>query len=128
MSGAATRSGTAPIRLSRSSRRGDVEASPSRIMRPSFKAIGNAPFGQVIGSEFDEHFIAYQHADAVLAHLAGGMAKDFMSILEPDAKHGVGQKLNDLAAQFEKFFFGQKCLVNVSARGNRRCLYMDKQR
>ncbi|MGK6354948.1 hypothetical protein ACMGDH_06935 [Sphingomonas sp. DT-207] len=31
-----------------------------------------------------------------------------MIILEPDAEHGVGQKLNDLTTHFKQFFFGQK--------------------
>jgi hypothetical protein len=36
-------------------------------------------------------------------------------VLEPDAEHGVGQKLNDLAAHFKEFFFGQKYASRVSA-------------
>jgi hypothetical protein len=36
-------------------------------------------------------------------------------ILEPDAEHGVGQKLNDLTAHFKEFFFGQKYASRVNA-------------
>jgi hypothetical protein len=43
------------------------------------------------------------------------VAEDLVIVLEPDAEHGVGQKLNDLAAHFKEFFFGQKYASRVSA-------------
>src|SRR3546814_9469353 len=46
--------------------------APARGMSPrrSLEAIGDPTLGQVIGGEFDEHLVAHQHADAILAHLA----------------------------------------------------------
>jgi hypothetical protein len=35
------------------------------------------------------------------------VAQDFVVVLQPDAEHGVGQKLHHLTAHFEKFFFSQ---------------------
>ena len=71
------------------------------------EAIGDAALGQIVGRQLDQHLVADQHADAVLAHLAGGVAEDFVVVLQPHAEHGVGQKLHHLAAHFEQFFFCQ---------------------
>ena len=48
----------------------------------SLEAIGNATLGEVIGSQFDEHFVADQHANPVLAHLASRVAEYFMAIFQ----------------------------------------------
>src|SRR3546814_3165903 len=42
------------------------------------ETIGNPTLGQIIWGELDEHFVADEDADAVLAHLAGGVAEDLM--------------------------------------------------
>src|SRR4051812_32291294 len=86
--------------------------------RRSLEAIGDTALGQVVGRELDEHFVADQHPDAVLAHLAGGVAEDLVIVLEPDAEHRVGEKLHNLSAHFKQFFFRQKSASLVSARLN----------
>src|SRR5205085_9962881 len=81
-----TASGVTPMRASKSRRRGLAEARISRILWVSgrscasgHEAVGDAPLGQIVGRQLDQHFVAGQHADAVLAHLAGGVAEDFMA-------------------------------------------------
>ena len=51
--------------------------------------------------------IAGQHPDAILPHLAGGMAQDLVIVLQPDAEHRVGKQFDHLAAHFEELFFCQ---------------------
>src|SRR6476619_712059 len=103
-----TASGTTPSRASNSSRRGLWEARIRRMTRcPSlFEAIGNPTLGQIIRGQLDEHLVAGQHANPVLAHLAGGVAEDFVAVLELHAEHGVGQQLDHLPAHLEEFFLG----------------------
>src|SRR3546814_18797947 len=66
-------------------------------------SVGDPTRGQVVGGEFDQHFVAHQHADAVLAHLAGSVAEDLVIIFKPHAEHGVGEKLHNLSAHFKQF-------------------------
>src|SRR3990170_2363310 len=103
-----TASGTTPIRARRSIRRGLAEASTRRIVL--LEAIGDAALGQIVRGQLDQHFVAGQHADAVLAHLAGGMAKDLVAVLQLYAEHGVGQQFNHLPAHFEEFFLSHSFL------------------
>ena len=56
------------------------------------EAIGDATFGQVIGRHLDHHLVAGQHADAVLAHLAGGMGDNHVAIGAAHAEGRVGQQ------------------------------------
>src|SRR5688500_1240189 len=99
-----TASGTTPMRARRSRRRGLAEASTRRIAL--LEAISDAALGQVVRGQFDQHFVAGQHADAVLAHLARGVAEDFVAILQLDAEHRIGQQLDHPSAHLEKFFLG----------------------
>ena len=80
------------------------------------EAIGDPALGKVIGRQFDEHFVAGQHTDAVLAHLAGGMAENLVAVLEADAKHRIGQQLHYLPAHLEQFFLGQADSSPLSAK------------
>src|SRR3546814_2752206 len=52
-----------------------------------------------VGRQFDEHLVADEHADAVLAHLAGGMTQDLVVIFQPDAEHGVGQQFDHVRSE-----------------------------
>ena len=47
--------------------------------------------GEIIGRHLDIDAIACQHADAVLAHLAGGMGQNLVLIIELHSKHRIGQ-------------------------------------
>src|SRR5262245_61502611 len=41
----------------------------------------------------------------MLAHFSGDVGGDFVSVLEPDAELGVGQRLRDLALDLDTFLF-----------------------
>src|SRR3954470_3795846 len=111
-------SGAMPNRASSATRRGLAEARTSRgaLTDMLFEAVGDAPFGQVVGRQFDQHLVADQHADAILAHLAGGMPQDLMFVFQADAEHRVGEQLDHLAAHLEKFFLGQRHLPSDSRK------------
>src|SRR4051812_14801002 len=100
-----TASGTIPACTSNALRRGLSLASTS-ASGGLFEAIGDAPFGKVIGRHFHENLVACEDADAVLAHLAGGMGDDLVSIFKFHAKGGIGQQFADRAGKFKKLFFG----------------------
>ena len=95
-----------------------LEAPPG-LLRPraapaGHEAIGDARLGQVVGRQLAKDFVADQHADAVLAHPAGGMAQHLMAVFELHPEHRVGQQFHHLAAHLEEFFFGHA--VRVSFR------------
>src|SRR5271155_1768549 len=85
--------------------------SLARTRPGSAEAIGNAPFGEVIGSHFDHHLIAREHADAVLAHLARGVGDDLMAVLQEDPEGGVWQQFADCAFEFQQFFLGHSSSI-----------------
>ena len=95
--------------------------------RASLEAIGDPALGQIIGRQFNQHIVSSQHTDAVLAHLASGMTKDFMIIFEFHAEHRVGQQFDDRAAHFEKFFLGHKVLVTIPSKTARPYRANDKK-
>jgi hypothetical protein len=80
-------------------------ASTSASRLELFEAIGDAPFGEIIGRHFHENLVSGKHADAVLAHFAGGMGDDLVSIFELYAEGCIGQQLADGTRKFEKFLF-----------------------
>ncbi|CAH1658376.1 hypothetical protein CHELA1G11_12916 [Hyphomicrobiales bacterium] len=70
-----------------------------------FETIGDPALGQIIGRHLNENAIARQDADAVLAHLAGGMRHDLMVVLEFDAKHRIGEQFRHNSRELEELFF-----------------------
>src|SRR5215469_3349679 len=70
------------------------------------EAIGDAPLGEIIRRHLDHDLVTGQHADAVLAHLAGGMGDDFMAVLQKNPEGGVGQEFADRTLEFQQFFLG----------------------
>ena len=53
------------------------------------EAVGDTPPGEIVGGHFDEHFIASQHANAILSHAAGGVGDDLMFVFELHAEGGI---------------------------------------
>src|SRR5215472_2243724 len=70
----------------------------------SFEPVGNPALGQIIRRHFDEHLVAGEHADAVLAHAARGVRDDLMLVLKLDPKGGVRKQFRDHAGKFQQFF------------------------
>ena len=48
---------------------------------------------QIIGRHFDVHLVTFQHANAKFAHFARSVGQDFMTVLQLDLEHGIGQTL-----------------------------------
>src|SRR5262245_56387937 len=70
----------------------------------SLEPIDDTAFGEVVRTHLDQHLVAGQHADAVLAHAAGRVGDDFMAVLKLDAEVGVGEELRHKARKFQLFF------------------------
>ena len=68
----------------------------------------DAALCEIVGREFQGHFVAGQNADVVLAHLAVGVRDEFMTVVKLDTVAGVGQDFQNLAGHFNKVFFCHK--------------------
>ena len=83
----------------------------ARLKEPGSEALlakGNATLGQVIGRQLNLYLVTGEDADVVLAHLAGDMGRDNVTIVELDAEHGVGQGVDHRAIHLYLFFFGHE--------------------
>src|SRR5579863_671042 len=102
-------SGTMPAWANSARRRGLSLASTSSATDPRLaEAISDAALSQIIGRHLDHHLVARQDADAVLAHLAGGVCDDDVIIGDQlHAEGRVGQKLFDNALELQQLFLGQ---------------------
>src|SRR5690606_27730513 len=116
-----TPSGLTPACASRSSRRGLAEARISRngtgAPRPAdgpLEAIVDTSLGQVVGRHLHLDLVAGQHADAVLAHLAGSMGNDDMAVLELHPESRVGKQLGHDTGKFKKLFLGHVCSETIA--------------
>src|SRR5579859_274366 len=69
------------------------------------EAVRNAPARQVIFAQFDSDAVAEQDADVILAHLAGQVSQHRMSVIQRYTKVGIGERLNDVALDFNFTFF-----------------------
>lgn len=58
-------------------------------------------FREIVGGHFDIDLVARQNADAILAHLARGMSKDFVAIVELNPKHGIGENFGNNSFELE---------------------------
>ncbi len=79
-------------------------------------AVNDATFGEIVGRQFDGHFIAGQDADVVLAHLAGNVRGHGVTIFEFYAEHGVGQGLGDRSFHLNHVVFRHKQYRFVSEK------------
>ena len=80
---------------------GGARATARWLARP----VDDAALAEIVGCEFNGHSITLQYADVVLAHLPRDMRGDDVSILQFDAKSGVGQGLGYQAFHLDRFFF-----------------------
>src|ERR1700743_3923576 len=83
------------------------------------EAVSDTTLGEIVWRHLDHDLVAGQHADAVLAHLAGGMGDNDVVIGDQlHAEGRIGQKLFDDALELQQFFFGQWVLfLWVSCKG-----------
>ena len=82
---------------------------------PSAMPESNASLAEVVGGHFHVHAVTDADANEVLAHLAGNMGEDLVTVGERDAKHRPGQHLRYRTSDFDWFFFSQDATTCVSA-------------
>src|SRR6202012_2295680 len=109
-------SGMMPAWAGKARRRGLSLANTSGALI-SAETVGDTTLRQVIGGHLDHDLVAGQHANAVLAHLAGGVGDDDVVIGDQlHAEGRIGQKLLDDALELQQFFFGQWVLFLAVSR------------
>src|SRR5436305_8336436 len=83
-----------------------------------FVPVGDAPFGQVVGREFDAHAVARQDTYEVLTHLAGNLSHhDMLRAIQTNFEEGVGQLIYHHTFRRYQVFFRQSVFsfINPSA-------------
>jgi hypothetical protein len=68
-------------------------------------AESDARFAEIVGRHFHVHPVAHADANEILAHLAGDMGQNFMTVGQSHAEHRAGQYLRHGPCQFDWFFF-----------------------
>src|SRR5689334_21569852 len=69
-----------------------------------FRAKDDATAREIVGSQFDSHFIAGQDTDVVHPHLAGDVPQHYMAVLELHPECRIRQGLHDLPLHLYRFF------------------------
>src|SRR5437016_319468 len=78
---------------------------------PLLVAIDDPAAAQIVWRELDRHLVARQNLDEVHPHLARDVGQHLVSVLELDAEHRVGQRLDDRSLDLDAFFFRQTDLA-----------------
>src|SRR5829696_8062609 len=81
-------------------------------------AIDDARAVEVIRGDLHPHPIPRQDPDAEAAHLPGHVAEHLVAVVELHPEHGVRERLDDLAFEFDFLFLGQE-LDRPDVRGLR---------
>src|SRR5208337_4795119 len=74
-------------------------------------AVNDPPLGEVVRSDLDGHSVAGDDPDEILAHLAGNVGQDAMTIFQLDHELGVRKRLDDPSFGSDRFFFGHADLL-----------------
>ena len=75
------------------------------------EAVGDPAAGQVVGRQLDADAVAGQDPDEVHPELAADVGQDAMAVLQLDREHGVRQRLDDRALDFDRILLGHRLLV-----------------
>ena len=67
-------------------------------------AVDDPPATEIVGRQFDLDLVAREDPDPVAAHLAGGVAERFVSVLERDPEEAVTKGLDHLALELDFLF------------------------
>src|SRR5690606_18933138 len=103
------RGGADSLTRARAAEGAPPQERPRRSARVrSLEAVVDPSLGQVVGRHLDLDLVAGENADAVLAHLAGGMGNDGMAVLELHPESRIGQKLFHDPGKFKKLFLGHE--------------------
>src|SRR5271157_1193025 len=74
-------------------------------------AVNDPPLGEIVRSDLDGHPVAGDDPDEILAHLAGNVGEDAVTIFQLDHELGVGKRLDDPSFGSDRFFFGHADLL-----------------
>ena len=82
--------------------------------RPLLVAVGDATPREVVGRNLHDHAVTRENPDVVHANLARDGAENGLAVLKLHVKHGVGQRLYDLALKLD-------CILLAQVTPSRRC-------
>src|SRR3954452_9359879 len=83
---------------------GSRTSAAHRWRTRSLVAVGDACPGEVIRRELDLNAISWQHADAVLAHLAAEVTEDVVAVLQHDPEVPTLERFRGLALEHDRVF------------------------
>jgi len=83
--------------------------------------VGDAALGQIVRGHFHGDLVTGKNADIVFPHFARDMGGNYMSILQFDAKHGIGQGLDNGTLKFYVVFFCHMKQYNPLMPKNANC-------
>src|SRR5262245_65203387 len=95
---------TAPAHRYRPSQAGAWISSLDMKNHELLEPISNAALAEIVGRHLDQHLVAGEHADSVLAHAARRMGDDLVFVFELDAEGRVRQQLRHDTGKFQKLF------------------------
>jgi hypothetical protein len=83
------------------------DLKPSRNLRTVSlaRSIHDAAFREVVRGQLDSDLVPRKDADIVLAHLAGDMSRDGVTVLQLDPENSVRQGLRDRAFHLDNVVF-----------------------
>lgn len=84
--------------------------------------------GEVVRRQLHRDLVARENADVVHTNLAGDRAENGHTVLQLNAKHGVGQRLSDRTFKFDGVFLLQGNHLSLENDSSIACYYMPKTR
>src|SRR5436305_570662 len=85
-------------------------------------AVDDARAVEIVGRELAAHAITGEDADAKAPHLARDVSEDDVVVVELDAEHGIGQRLDHLALEFDLVLLGHCACTSHPGRAVARAL------
>src|SRR6056297_627520 len=76
----------------------------SGVSGRSLVPVGDATSSEVVRSQFHLDLVAWEDADVVHPHLSGDVCEHLVSVVEFDLEHGVRERLEDLALEYDRIF------------------------
>ena len=79
----------------------------------SLVPVGDPTSGEVVRSQFHLDLVAWEDPDVVHPHLPGNVREYLVSVVEFDLEHGIRQRFEDLALEYNRIFLwlGQGILL-----------------
>jgi hypothetical protein len=97
-------------------RRGQPDGEAVTYSRPLLVAVDDPAACQIVGAQLYDHAVLGEDADVVLAHLAGDMGKNLVTVRQLDAEHRVGESFDHGSFDLDDtVFFGHSLTVAKSS-------------